>query len=431
MVVLCKRKIVRKNTLLIFLVFGFVQLSAQQQDTSKVFSLSDMDRLFLEHNYQLLQQKYEIAQADAEILQAKVWNNPELSVSEVNLWHNNTIEELPPLWNGPGKQQFAVELEQELVTAGKRKKNIQIKSLEKDIEKLNFDNLVREIKYEIRQHFAEYIRLEQKERLLRKLLTQFEALEKGYARQEAAQNIRKIDLLRIQGEAKGYRTEIAGIVLEKQEKVHALSTLVGVSLPTGMTLKEELQSSQLFDSTPETLEKIAIETRPDFKTLKNQMQLAAQNMALQKAERVPNLNFQVNYDHGGGVMHHFVGVGLSIDLPIFDRNKGNIQSAKIGRDKAKNQLDVAYFELQSELRKLWSQLHTQRDALAEWSEEYRDELDTMLEISTRNFLRQNQSLVEYLDFIGFYVDTLDEYYALTEEHKKTKETLFYIIGKEL
>src|SRR5699024_1777214 len=102
---------------------------------------------------------------------------------------------------------------------------------------------------------------------------------------------------------------IAGIALEKQEKVHALSTLVGVSLPTGMTLKEELQSSQLFDSTPETLEKIAVETRPDFKTLKNQMQLATQNMALQKAERVPNLNFQVNYDHGGGVMHHFVGVG--------------------------------------------------------------------------------------------------------------------------
>ena len=432
MVALCKRKIVRKNIFLITLVLSFVRLSAQELDAAKVFSLSDMDQLFLEHNYGLLQQKYNIAQADAEILQAKVWSNPELSISEVNLWHNSTIEDLPPLWNGnPGKQQFAVELEQELMTAGKRKKNIRIKSLEKDIEKLDFDNLVRELKYEIRQHFAEYMRLEQKERLLRKLLTQFEALESAYTRQEAAQNIRKIDLLRIQGEAKGYKTEIAGIALEKQEKTHALSTLIGVALPPGMTLQEETQSSRLLDATPEMLKKIAVETRPDFKALKSQMQLATQNLTLQRAERIPNLNFQVNYDHGGGVMHHFVGVGLSMDVPMFNRNKGNIQSAKIGIDKAENQLDAAHFELQSELQKLWNQLHTQKEALAEWSEEYRSELDNMLEISTRNFSRQNQSLIEYLDFIGFYVDTLDEYYALTEEHKKTKETLFYIIGKEL
>lgn len=248
-VVLCKRKIVIKNTLILFLVLSFVQLSAQEQNTARVFSVSEIDQLFLEHNYQLLQQKYEVSQAEAEILQAKVWSNPELSISDINLWHNNTIDELPPLWNGkPGKQQFAVEVEQELVTAGKRKKDIRIKRLKKDIEELNFDNLVREIKYAIRQHIAEYIRLEQKEELLRRLLTQFDVLKKGYARQEAAQNISKIDLLRIQGEAKGYKSEIASITMEKQEKAHALSTLVGVIFSSDMTLEEEVQSSRLFDS---------------------------------------------------------------------------------------------------------------------------------------------------------------------------------------
>ena len=423
----------RKNIFLLLIIFSFTILNAQERDTARVFSLSDIEQLFLLHNYQLLQQKHNISQAEAKVLQAKLWKNPQLSLSEVNLWHNKTIEELPPLWNGkPGKQQFAIELEQELLTAGKRRKNVQIKSLAKDIEELDFENLIRETKYEIRNRFAEYIRLELKEKLLRKLLNEFNALEKAYQRQQASQNISKIDLLRIEGEAKGYRTEIGNIKIEKQENLHALSKLIGTELPADIILKEDgTTHSALFESTPDVLEKTALETRPDLKALESQMRIASQNIALQKSERVPNLNLQVNYDHGGGVMHHFVGVGLSLDLPVFDRNKGNIQSAKIEKEKVGNSLNAEYFELKTELNKLWKQLHIQQETLSEWSENYLQNLEQMLETSTRNFAQKNLSLVEYLDFIGFYVETLDEYYKLTEKHKKTKETLFYIIGKEL
>jgi cobalt-zinc-cadmium efflux system outer membrane protein len=34
-------------------------------------------------------------------------------------------------------------------------------------------------------------------------------------------------------------------------------------------------------------------------------------------------------------MKDFIGLGVSVDLPIFDRNKGNIQEAKLEIEKVK------------------------------------------------------------------------------------------------
>lgn len=79
--------------------------------------------MLLQHNGQLIAQKYQIAASDALIVQEKLWSNPTLSISEVNLWKNGTSETLPYLFGKYGQQQqVAVELEQLIETAGKRQK---------------------------------------------------------------------------------------------------------------------------------------------------------------------------------------------------------------------------------------------------------------------------------------------------------------------
>lgn len=64
---------------------------AQQPNAEKLFSTAEIENLFLKNNMQLLAAKYEIDKAQAEILQAKVWTNPSLEISEVNLWSNDPI----------------------------------------------------------------------------------------------------------------------------------------------------------------------------------------------------------------------------------------------------------------------------------------------------------------------------------------------------
>ena len=53
-----------------------------------------------------------------------------------------------------------------------------------------------------------------------------------------------------------------------------------------------------------------------------------QKLELQNAMKTPDVAVSIGYDRGGNIMKDFIGLGVSMDLPIFDRNKGNIRGSK-------------------------------------------------------------------------------------------------------
>ena len=74
------------------LIFGFALLgfsenaAAQATDTLKI-SLPEAEKLFIQNNYQLIAQNYQTDQARAEIITAKLFDNPELNV-ETQLYNS-------------------------------------------------------------------------------------------------------------------------------------------------------------------------------------------------------------------------------------------------------------------------------------------------------------------------------------------------------
>lgn len=103
------------------------------QTQAQNVTLDNLEAAFLQKNYALIANKFNVDRIDAEIIQEKLWQNPTLSISEVNLWKTYNVEEQPYLFGRYGKnQQISVELEQLIETAGKRKKRVAIKELEKN-----------------------------------------------------------------------------------------------------------------------------------------------------------------------------------------------------------------------------------------------------------------------------------------------------------
>ncbi|ULT26786.1 hypothetical protein KUH03_08125 [Sphingobacterium sp. E70] len=102
---------------------------------------SEIEQVFLTHNLSLMAQRFQMKQAEAAVLQAKLWPNPKISIGEVNLWKNSSSEELPALMGNYGRyQQVEMELEQTIELAGKKKNGYSCNSLKRRMRNFSLRN---------------------------------------------------------------------------------------------------------------------------------------------------------------------------------------------------------------------------------------------------------------------------------------------------
>lgn len=394
------------------------------------YTIQDLEAQFLQKNYLLIANKLNIDKADAEIVQEKLWNNPTLSISEVNLWKTYQIEEQPYLFGKYGKnQQISVELEQLIETAGKRKKRVAIKQLEKNNALFDYEELLRELKKELRQSFYTLSRINQEENQLQNMLNLFTQMSNQYERQSKLQNVSKADFYRIQTELLGLQKES---VLLENEKIDGLNKL------RLLTQNSELNMDQLQFQTsiksqnqlPFDLKNSAKNQNIGLKKQENELNLVKNQLILEKSQRTPDLTFQLNYDRGGNIMRDFVGVGVSVDLPIFNTNKGNIKAAKISIEQQLANQNAYQLELDQSIDRLQNQLKKLEETLNFWSLEKEQEQNLMIENYKKHLQNKHITLMEFIDFTQAYREAQQAYLELQETYEHTYEELQYIVGKD-
>src|SRR5690606_1026474 len=118
------------------------------------------EELFLKQNLLLIAEKYNIDQASALLLQAKLWPNPSISIDEVNLWSTkkplaSLDRPLPPIFGDIAKNtQCSAQIEQLIQTAGKRKKRIAVEQISVDIAIQQFEEILRNLKLDFRTNIS-------------------------------------------------------------------------------------------------------------------------------------------------------------------------------------------------------------------------------------------------------------------------------------
>lgn len=413
----------KKNFLLLFLLLLKVGLHAQS------YSLTDLETLFLQNNYLLLAQKYSIQRADAAVIQEKVWNNPSLAISEVNLWKNSSHEELPPLFGGYGKaQQISVELEQLIETAGKRKKRVAIKQLERNHALLEYEELVLQLKKELRQSFYKVERLQAEESQLQTVVLLFEELQKQYAVQVQKQHVSQADFYRTQSELVALQREL---ILLRNEKAESLSTLQILTCLPNLNAQHLILNplSELnLPALPKNVMEIALAQNIGMKRQENAVYSAEKRLVLERAIRHPDVTVQLGYDRGGNIMRDFVGIGAQVDLPIFNRNKGNIKAAQFEIEQERSIAASSRTEVEVEVLRLQAQLRSCEVLLQRWEKEHIMDQEKMW-ISYNKHLQNRQiTLLEFIDFTQAYKEALQSRVQLVEDYKNTLEELQYIVG---
>lgn len=91
------------NKLLLFLIALLLSTSFRGNTTQNLkLTPTEIESIFLKQNLTLIAEQMNISIADAEIAQAKLWDNPTLSFNDINLWSSRSQREgesevIPPL----------------------------------------------------------------------------------------------------------------------------------------------------------------------------------------------------------------------------------------------------------------------------------------------------------------------------------------------
>jgi cobalt-zinc-cadmium efflux system outer membrane protein len=400
-----------------------------------VLSRTQAEALFLEKNISLISEKLNIDIADAQLIQAKLWPNPTLSVGEINLWHNATAEQLPALWGNFGKtSQVNAELEQLIQTAGKRKKLIAMEKVGVDIAKEYFKAFLRNLKVEFRGKLTELQYTQEQQAVYKKQLSSMQILLKAYSNQVAQGNIGRGEYIRLKASELQFLKEISDLRKENnslQKELKILMNLPGTSY-IKLTQDGFIPNNKNLDNINlVNLIASAVENRPDMKVIKLGNDYNDNKYKYEKAMRTPDLTLGLTYDRGSSTMVDFVGVGFALDLPFFNRNQGNIKAAKIAIAQGKLLTEEKTISVQSEVLQAYEDLMVTKKLYDSVEANYESDLDKLLESYRKNFMQRNTSMLEFLDFVDAYLDNKSILLNSKKDLNKNLEELRYISGQEI
>lgn len=414
---------------------------AQVMDTL-VLNKQEAEQLLLTGNLSLLSNQLNIDKAEADIIQAKVWPNPVLELDEINLWattyQKRTGEELPTLFGSEsfGKfRQVSARVEQLVETAGKRRKRIAIAEVDKNLAQAYLEDFLLNLKVEFRKIIYDYSYHEGHVKMLSRQLQSIQGLVEAYQRQYELGNINKYEVIRL----RSIQLQLQDEIIDQKEELNQLRTqlIVLLNLPDRTQLsftnifREDYAYEDEFIPEISYLQSQAVLQRPDVKIYKLDWEKASREVAYERALKTPDVAFSVGYDRGGNILQDFVGIGLTMDLPFFDRNKGGIKRAEINRVQSFYAQEEHFNRVREEVVERYNNLLQIREFFTSIDLEYVQDLDLSIEVYTRYFKEQAVSMMEFLDFLEAYMDNKQIILENQKQYLDALEELRFATGLEL
>jgi len=415
---------------ILFLLFPVV-IYGQLSDTLKLYR-EEIEAIFLKQNLTLMAEQMNVGIADAEIAQAKLWNNPTLSVSDVNLWTTGTQRESLREVDANHNTQFAVELSQLITTAGKRRKNIAVQQVSKEMAVQEFSETLRGMKTELRQRMNEIIYIQHFEKVISGQVDMLARLISAYEKQVQNGNLSKGELLRLQSSSLEMENELYLLKVELNGHLKALNTLLGLPPASYIVVISRTNNEETLPLALADLYALATENRPDLKLQKLQSDWFAQTLQLEKAQRIPDITLSANYDRYAGVWKNYVGFGLSFDLPVFNRNQGFIKAASLGLEQSetleRQMQNTVYNEIAEVYGNYTQSLNFYRKISGN---AVLSDLDEMMDVYAKNLLNRNISMLEFIDFMDAYGKSKQIFLEAQKALNNNFEELQYAVGSDI
>jgi len=416
------------NRAFLFLLFLLLAGKMCVQQVAGTLTLKEAEQRFLERNLSLIAERYNIDMAQAQVLQAKLFENPVISLEQ------NVYNRLNGKYFDFGKEgEAVVEIEQVIHLAGQRNKQVRLEKINKEIAEYQFEEVMRTLRQELNEKFVEVYFLSKSIAIYEKEVNSLQALLGGMKIQQEKGNISLMEISRLE-------SMLFSLRKEKNERENDLLTTRGelnllLNLPEDtqvqLSLDEEvLQQLDLSQLSFADLKAI-INERPDQKIARSTVNASRANLKLQKSMAFPEFSVKGNYDRVGNFINDYFAIGVSLSVPIFNRNQGNIKAARFSIQQAGVQQEYAANRADMELFTAYTSLEKATQLYQSTNMDLERNFEKLITGVNENFTRKNISLLEFIDYYDSYKETCIQLYEIKKNVFLAMENLNTVVGQNV
>jgi cobalt-zinc-cadmium efflux system outer membrane protein len=348
----------------------------------------------VEHNLNLLAERYNLSIADARIVTAKLRPNPVLSAGwdYIDFLGGFTHE------NQGGPTEYNLRTDFILERGGKRERRIEVARSAREVSQLQLLNTTRTLVLDVQNAFVDVLQAKDNLELARENLRAFQSIVEVNATRVRAGDLAKVELVRTQVAALQFQNAVRLAESKLKMAGNRLQSLMGRAAPPPSF---DVAGGLRRDSDPVVLETVssqALELRPDLLALRKDQARSQAEIRSQLAQGKVDFTVGAEYHreyHNANASA--LGVFFSAPLPVFNKNQGEIERARQEQEQILARIRAAEADVQNEVRNAWVQYTTSRGLLESIE---RDLLDQAREVRTTmeySYRRGEASLVEFLD----------------------------------
>ncbi len=363
------------------------------------------DSLLVLRNLTLRSAHMDISAAEGNLAQSSRYDNPTMSVMY------NIQNPTNRRWFDPGRTgEIDVQFSQPFAIGGQHAELVKQDEALLRASRNQLSVTHRDLRTEVHVAMVDLYYQQRQATVYDEEIVSAEKILAAYREQTSRGNIAAIETQRIATMVYQLRKSRTDLLLEASALQARLRQMLMLddddSITVDINEQEAIdEASRLYIAvagTPAT----AIETMPEMQLIDCQGEAAKHSLRWQRSQSLPLMSVQGEYDKNGSIGHNYFAVGLSVTVPLWNRNRGNIRKAQVAVEQAAVEADRQRNAIKQQRQADLDIVEQYLNQLAEPTPTLDSDISMMLHAAEKQFMSRHISLVEFVDLYDNYRDTM-------------------------
>lgn len=334
----------------------------------------------------------------------------------------------------------SIGLTQEIVTAGKRGKRVEMAERELEGFERQIDNARRLLAEEVKTAFFELLladgrmKLAERSAVLNRQLMDIAGLRFDAGDiPELEVNLARVEMARSEGRKAEAERELYPVKAR-------LMALMGIPSAESAEFGGPMEGKP-FGKGLDELRTLALANRPDLKAWEVETARGDAEIALARAERIPNVTVGLGYQRENSAIDvsgeeiktrdNLIALKLSVPLPLFDRNQAGVREALARKGSAENRYQSARLTIAREVEAAFARLSAAEKSLTIYARDIIPQLEENLKLVQEAYRLGEVGILTVIEEQKKFFEVNDGYLAALYNRQTALARLEAALGTEL